>query len=161
MSAWQQRSQAGRHRRCDEIFALWVSAQLATAILRCACGEIQWIELQFAGLLFFTMTISCKNQRHEYFFGSCASPDCKTVFARSIKPSAPLCPACPPRWRNKIRHVRRRDNFRPNGRPFEERCQSFVGKSVCVTEIGIAVLPWAAVRALMCAIVFFIGRSEF
>jgi hypothetical protein len=32
---------------------------------------------------------------------------------------------------------------------------------VCVTEIGIAVLPWAAVRALMCAIVFFIGRSEF
>src|SRR5438270_13049017 len=26
MGAWQQRSQAGRHRRCDETFALWVSA---------------------------------------------------------------------------------------------------------------------------------------
>jgi hypothetical protein len=26
MGAWQQRSQAGRHRRCDEIFALGVSA---------------------------------------------------------------------------------------------------------------------------------------
>jgi hypothetical protein len=49
MGAWQQRSQAGRHRRCDEIFALWLSAlvlicaQVATAILRCAYEKIRWI----------------------------------------------------------------------------------------------------------------------
>ena len=85
--------------------------------------EIQWIELQFVGLLFFARTISCRNQRHEDFSGFCASPDCTFV---------------------------RINQF-----------QLFVGKSVGVTEIGIAVLPWAAVRALMYAIVFFIGRTEF